>query len=133
MFEAKQTAIEQFILDNLTDLSAEQIIFENMKSPNPDQYAEWVRFSVLFGESKRMQVGGNGYRHPGIITAQIFLREGVGVNRGVELADIISNMFRDQIVNGVNLWVPSVIKVPVSDAGWFQVQVTTPFYFDEVN
>jgi hypothetical protein len=131
MFESKQTAIEAFIQQH-ANMAGLQLVFENMKSPSAEVYDEWLRFTIQFGDSRRMQIGSGGYRHPGMIMAQIFTKEGVGINRGVELADLVNSMLRDQVISGVNVWVPKVIKVPVADAGWHQVQVAAPFYFDEV-
>lgn len=108
------------------------LAFENQEAANPALYNEWVRISVLFGDSKRMQIGIGAYRHPGLVTAQIFIRKGIGIDRGVEIADLISGALRDQVVSNVIMLVPSVIKVPVMDDVWHQVQVATPFYFDEV-
>jgi len=130
MFREKQTALEAYVQ---AGLPGSELVFENQPSPSPDLFDEWIRINVLNGDSKRMQIGGNGYRHPGIVTAQIFLREGIGIDRGVELADAVSTLMRDKVISGVNTQVPYITKNPVAEAGWFQVQVTIPFYFDEVN
>jgi len=127
----KQAAIELHVVNNFT--SAE-LIFENMRSPAPELFDEWVRCSVQFGDSFRSALGTPGqYRHPGVVFLQVFIKEGIGINRGVVLADELANLFRDQVVSGINFWVPRVIKVPTANEGWFQVQVMIPFYFDEVN
>jgi hypothetical protein len=129
VFEAKQTALEEYLKLNFAGV---ELVYENMKSPAPELFDEWARIVVMFGDSKRMQIGGRGYRHPGLLIVQVFIREGIGINRGVELADTVRGLLMDQVIAGVNLQVPSVIKVPVADAGWHQLQVVTPFYFDEV-
>ena len=131
MFADKQTALEMFIKDH-ANMAGLSLIFENVPSGETELYDEFLRFTIQYGDSKHMQIGGNGYRHFGVLMSQIFLREGVGVARGVVLADLVSTMLRDQVVSGVNLWVPYVTKIPFSEKGWFQLQVTTPFYFDEV-
>jgi Bacteriophage related domain of unknown function len=130
MFEAKQTAIEEFFK---TGFNQSEIVFENSPSPSPDLYDDFVRLVVAFGESKRMQIGGNGYRYPGLVMVQVMCKEGVGINRGVVLADHIHNLFRDVVHSGINFQVPYVTKFPFAEKGWFQVQVSIPFYFDEVS
>jgi len=131
VFAEKQIALEEYVQGH-ANMSGISLVFENSGSAPAEIYQEFVRFTLQFGDSKRMQIGGNGYRHMGVLLSQIFLREGIGVARGVEIADLISSMFRDKIVGGVNLWVPFVTKVPFSEKGWYQIQVSTPFYFDEV-
>ena len=126
MFEDKQTAIETFFKTNVTGVA---LVFENAPTPDAD---EFIRIAVLFGTSKRMQIGGGAYRHPGIVAVQIFQREGVGINRGVELADVVSTAFRDKVNSEVNYQVPYVTKFPNAYEGWYQVQVSIPFYIDEV-
>lgn len=129
MFEAKQTAIEQFFQAGFPD---SQLVFENMASPSPDLFNEFLRLTVQFGTSKRMQIGGGAYRHPGLVMVQILIKEGVGVSRGVALADDVKDLFLDVVHQSINFQVPYVTKMPVAEKGWFQVQVSIPFYFDEV-
>lgn len=130
-FRSQQTALEQFVKSGFTIAA---LVFENTPAPSGDVVDEWARVAILFGDSFRMQLGAAqaAYRHPGLLTVQIFLREGVGVDRGVEMADTVSTLLRDQVVSGINLLVPRVNKIAVADKGWYQVQVATPFYFDEV-
>lgn len=131
-FREKQAAIESHIKTGF-EASVARIVFENTPAPNPDLIDEWIRVQVQFGDSFRMQLGDQpAYRHPGVVFIQIFLREGVGVDRGVELADGLTTLLRDQVVGEINLQVPRVNKIPFSDKGWYQLQVATPFYFDEV-
>lgn len=129
MLAEKQTAIEEFFDAEVTGVTK---VFENMPSPAPELLDDWVRCTVLFGDSKRIEIGGGTYRYIGVVAAQIFLKEGVGVSRGVAIADIIKTALMDQVDSGVNYQVPYVTKIPFADKGWFQVQVTIPFYFDEV-
>lgn len=128
MFEAKQTAIETMFQNAFPDT---EIAFENTPGPSPDLFSEFMRLVVQFGTSIRTQIGGGAYRYPGLVMVQIFLKEGVGVNRGVVLADAVKSLFLDAVNTGINFQVPYVTKIP-ADKGWFQVQVSIPFYFDEV-
>lgn len=130
MFESKQTVIEQYFQTGWADRT--QIQWENTPGVNPEVFDEFVRFTLQFGDSTRMQIGGGGYRYFGLLMVQVFVKEGIGSNRGVKLADVVSDLFRDQIVSGVNFAVPYVTKFPNAEKGWFQTQVSTPFYFDEV-
>jgi hypothetical protein len=130
VFREKQASLELYVKNNF-DVAF--LAFENTPSPNPEIISEWARIAVLFGDSNRMQLGQpGGYRHPGVLTVQVFIREGVGIDRGVELADTVAVALRDHVVDGVNLLVPKINKIPFADKGWVQVQVATPFYFDEV-
>lgn len=131
MFEDKQTAIETYLKANFTQVPI--VVFENDPSPAATLYDEWARATVQFGDAKRMQIGGGAYRYFGILMIQIFLKEGIGVNRGVELADVLDGFFKDHVLDGVFFQVPYVTKMPFADSGWFQLQTTIPFYFDEVN
>lgn len=129
MFGAKQTAIEEFFQDGL---SSHQLVFENMGGVSPELFDEYLRLTVQFGDSYRMQIGGQAYRHPGLVMVQVMVKEGVGVSRAMVLADEVKDLFLEAVHEGINFQVPYVTKQPVSEEGWFQVQVSVPFYFDEV-
>ena len=131
-FSTKQTDMEEFFQAIfVAPYDVVQRVFENMPAPSAELYDEFIRFAVLFGDSKRMQIGGGLYRYFGVCVAQIFQKEGVGVSRGATLADVISAAYRNAVADGVNYQVPYVTKVPFADKGWYQLQVTIPFYFDE--
>lgn len=129
MFGSKQTAFETVFKAAFE--GDVEIAWENGPTPNPGLYNEFVRFTVQFGDGQRAQIGGGLYRYQGLIMVQCFIAEGIGVSRGVARADEVSALFLDQIIDGAHFNVPYVTKVPYADKGWFQVQVSCPFYFDE--
>lgn len=128
MFADKQTAIETYFNTNVVGIAK---VYENSSAPAATIYDEFVRLTIQFGDGQPTQIGGKGYRYFGIAMIQIYQKEGVGISRGVSLADTISALFRGLYVGSIYFQTPYVNKFP-SEKGWFQVQITAPFYFDEV-
>jgi len=113
-------------------MSRDQVVFENTEAPSGEVFSEWLRFVLQFGEADHMQIGGRGYRYWGLLMVQVFTKKGIGVARGVELADAVALLYRDQSLSGNIFGIPTITKVPGSKNDWFQVQVSAPFYFNEV-
>ena len=94
----------------------------------------WVRFNILNGESKQTTIGSNAnnHFHPGIITIQIFSVPGKGCSRILTLADIVSGIFRNW--NGTNITCrqATVKTIGLDEFGWYQVNVTIPFFRNEL-
>lgn len=132
MYAEKQTAIETRFKDAGAPLNTLEKVYENTPAPSAEVYDEWARLTVQYGDGNRSQIGGSGFRYFGVVLVQIFLREGIGVARGVVLADAVQALFREAQFSGLTFRVPTILKVPFADKGWFQVQITAPFYFDEV-
>lgn len=95
---------------------------------------EWVRFTILSEPARQAAMGGNNsnlYRHPGFVSIQIFVKPNTGIKRALELADMVTNVWRGAQFSGITMGAPSVIPIGVQD-GWYQVNVLCSYYRDEV-
>ena len=126
-FATEKATIERYVRDNLTGSS---LVFENMTQPNT--VAEWIRVNILNADSKQVSLGDNPYyRYTGLVIFQIFTKPSIGSGRATQVVDQVTAMFRGQRINGITFRPPVMDKV--GDAGgWYQVNVSVPFFREEV-
>jgi len=112
-----------------TNWATTGIAWQNQKFTPPDGTA-WVRFSVLEGDTGRINIGNPGHhRHVGMITVQIFVPHGTGTKTAREYAATIATIFRDQQFNGITCREASLAQVGEVE-NWYQMNLTIPFYWD---
>jgi len=94
---------------------------------------EWVRLNIVRGVAYQASMGGdtNVYRHPGNVIVQVFVEPNSGAKRALELADTACAIWRGQQFDGLVFKAPVVIDLGIV-AGWYQVNVSCPFYRDEL-
>ena len=94
-----------------------------------------IRWTILPGEATRRELG-NGLttrRTPGVAIAQVFTVAGQGTKLSGEIVSLLLTVFDPrETVDGVNYRTPYETRVGRSE-GEFQVNVTCPFWIDEVN
>lgn len=94
---------------------------------------QWVLFTILPGASDVGEFGAtHRYRTPGVCVASIFSPLGQGDRSALVLADAIVDAFRTTVDSGVHFRVPSIERLGVSGGAWYQVNVTIPWYADEL-
>jgi len=93
------------------------------------QTDEWIRMTILDEDSIHPTVGGQRTRFQGQIVFNIFVREGTGSNRARELADELFYGFDGIAFQGIHCASVSINPVPPTD-GWYQLNVSTDFYWD---
>ncbi len=101
--------------------------------------AAWVRISIRYAGSEPFALGSINARTTGIIMLQIFTRPGTGAAESDRIADSISDIFREQRIDGVNYGTPSLGQVTGTKHsgagekrdGWFQSMVNVDFWVDE--
>ena len=109
--------------------TATPVFFDNTKSTPPDN-APWVRMVNLTGQSQKIDLL-NRYRTVGIIDFQVMVPLLSGVRAGKQLADQIASLWRSVTVSGIVFKTPSVARVGDTGNGWFQMNVSVPYYWDE--
>lgn len=118
-----------------TNWSTTPIQFENVKFDVPANQAEYVRFRVLPGNSQLAGYrGGTGqglWRHFGIVQIDIYVPIGAGTKRGLELADMVSALFRGKRISDVLIRDLSIAK-PQSEQGYFRVVLTCGYQRDSI-
>lgn len=102
--------------------------------PPDDGTALWVRFAVVLGENRQIDIGGsggtNGYRRVGVAYASIFAPIETGDAAALTLADIVAAAFRSVTAGGVTYRTPTIRPLGRQGA-WWQINVECPFYADE--
>lgn len=110
-----------------TEWTATPIAFDNVPF-DPPSNADWVRLSIINGDSGYRSLGSST-RHTGIISVQIFTPVNKATKTSRQYADIVSDIFSDQIFDEIVTDVSSINIIDDDDA-WLQTNVTTPYYRD---
>lgn len=117
--------IETHIQDNWTGSS---VCWDNTKFDATGK-PSWLRPTVQFGESRKLDLLKRE-RTVGVLIIQVFVPLFSGLRGATQLADQIAALFRSVTVNTIVFKVPSQTRVGDTKDGWFQVNVTIPFYWD---
>lgn len=96
---------------------------------DPPSDAPWVSFHVLPGRSDKTDLI-NRYRSWGMVDVQVFVPVGDGSQPAFALADQIAVIWRSVTVGGIIFKTPSVQRVGDTQDGWYQVNLSVPFYWD---
>lgn len=111
-----------------------KVAFQNVEFNKPKNGESWVRFNILQGGGNQASIGAavRQYRHVGVITVQVFVKENGGSRAAKSLCDSAGNIFRGKSFEDDNIVcrAPGITEVG-SDDGWYQVNVDIPFYWDE--
>jgi hypothetical protein len=136
---AQNIAIESRFSANFT---AYPVKYENVDyDPTPGQ--AWVELLIEDTTVQRASVGTEDealVRARGLISANIYLPQNTGTATGRAIADAIATIFRDVQFSGITCRQPVIKNIgsPMRSTtqepkeSWFVVNVTTPFYRDEV-
>ena len=127
-YETLLETIRKRIHDNITGYP---IAWDNV-SFEPSGAATWLRATVELGESVQVELGATStYRRPGNVVFQIFTQPDTGDEEWTQIADMIQEFFRGQSEDGITWRTPTINKVGERQ-GWWQVNVTCPFYSDVI-
>lgn len=99
---------------------------------NPTASTGWVRITVNPANARQAELGPVGarrYRHPGVVTVQVFTKDGTGSELSNQLCDTASAIFRGKTANNITYQAPYRDRVG-SDDGWYQQNVVVPYYRD---
>lgn len=92
----------------------------------------WVRLVVRTGEASQADMAeAPRFRHPGAAVVQVFTKHGSGDGRARDLAGRAEAIFRRFQSGGLAFRAPYQTVVG-SDGSWFQINVTAPFFHDQV-
>lgn len=105
---------------------------------NSEQYTEYLRCDIVFGEGSSRTITQGCYRQVGVLLLSVFVRPGLGQVRKLALATLAADLVRHQQVSATLPLVAPVVKLKVPDLfeddkernGWVMAQVSCPFYYD---
>lgn len=134
---AVETVLNKTFKQKVTGIS---IFQENVKGtpPSPDTTAEYVTFTVNYGPAVKAasqiksDVRSNVYQRVGIATAQIFIPQGVGTGRAIEIAELIQSGFQDVEFAGRCLEITGITVLKIGNSGsFYQTNVDIAFQYFE--
>lgn len=120
-----------------TGWTGPQIEWPNQQNFTKPTKAAWLSVSIQGGASSQLELGGdrNVHRHVGIVVVSVFAPEGWGDKTALDWADTVAARFRryrqDFTDGSIVFRSPSIRAVGV-DAGYYQVNVSTPFVCDDL-
>ena len=124
-FETQERAFETRFNDNW---SHTDIRWPNIAFTTRDR-TEFVAFFNITDPVKEKSLGSPTvlYRHFGEIVIQIFVMPNSGATRVLQLAELVSDIWRSAQFNGITMGATSVVTVGVEE-GWYQVDAISPYY-----
>lgn len=132
-FEQVRINIQKHLSENFDEVAATAIAWDNVKF-QPTIGTPWVRFSIQGNISNFVSIGGVNVktRRLGLLFAQVFIPEGTGTLRANQIADAVKTVVEaTQLATGENFKAATQIEIGNSSAGWYQVNVSVPFHYDE--
>lgn len=122
-----QQDIEIHFCNNWTETP---VFYQNV-AYNEDE--EFIRVNILTGTRYQASLGGtvNTYRIPGVVIIQIFCPLNKSTIRSLYLSDLIITFLQSQVIGSVNLKTP-YISFQGSEKSFYQVNMTCPFYVDNI-
>lgn len=128
-FEATRAAIAA----RMATYTDNPVAQENHEFTPPTDGTPWVRLNIIEGDSDIAGLGGAArlFRNTGVIICQVFTQEGKGTKEALDIADVLETLWSGASFNGITCRASSVARVGAS-GGWYQVNITTPYYWDDI-
>ena len=131
-YDVVQTAIEAYVKANWTATSGVQ--YDNTAF-NSENFNEFLRCNVVFGEGLSRTITKGCYRQIGLLILSIFTRPAEGAARKLQLATLAADMMKHKVLTAVstpaiNFKVPDLFNDNKERDGWVMAQVSIPFYYD---
>ena len=122
-FEALRLSIEGRMAANWT---ATTVAYPNVNFTVPD--VPWVRLTVINGPGNTQGITGSTptVRDTGLVSLQIFVKEGVGTKPATELVDLFTPIYEHTRFGGILCYTATVNHLGVTN-GWHQTNITIPF------
>ena len=134
-YDAQFKALAALFRDN-SPMGATKIAWPNVRFNPPVPPAEYCAFYVLNGEENQKTIGvpgANVHRNTGVVMVNAFVPAGIGESAALQRADTIAAIFRNKVVDSIQLWTPTILSLGVTpDGTYFQVNISTPFYRDNL-
>lgn len=112
------------------------VIYPNVETEIPTTRTPWARVTVehVSGEQANLQGSASTTRYTrnGIFTVQIFVPVGEGINEALTLGKTILDAY-EGVVSTTGVWFRNgTLSNAQAIDGWFQVNATIDFIYDEV-
>jgi len=126
-FEAERQALEERFSTNWSETDVK---WPNVKFSSKGR-DEWVAFNYVPDLAREKSLGTDPVlnRYYGDIAIQIFVTPNSGAARALQLASLVSDIWRNVTFGEFTVQTPRLAIVGVND-GWYQVDVISPYYRD---
>ena len=122
-------ALEAWRLASFPDVPA---FYEN--GPQPDEGTVgpiWIDVAIRWYGAKFVTVGTRPRgRHTGVLSTNVYFREGEGVALPDQVIDSIKELMRGRRLGAAVLYMPQR-QIPTNIDGWYKVGLLTPFTLDD--
>jgi hypothetical protein len=98
----------------------------NVSLPTPYKGVQFVRLSLMGGNSVQQEVGRNITTINGIININVFVSQDVGTQPARALVDQIFPIFNAVTFNGIRTGTATVRELPPVN-GWYQMNISIPY------
>jgi len=116
----------------VADILTLPTVYDNAPPSSQPEDAKWARVWIVWGDSLLVEIGAQkNFRTVGQLVANLFLPVEKGDKDLLAVADTIRSAFRAVTVSGVVFRSPSITTVGRT-GNWWQVDVSCPFYTDEL-
>ena len=114
---------------------ATTIAYDNVEYTPPNPPAAWVRITVQPGLGESASLGATLERQYGDIFVQVFTPENTGTATAADTAQNAADRLRFKRIartgdRDVRTFAASIKRIGNSD-GWYQINVTIPFEYDD--
>jgi hypothetical protein len=130
-FEAAEAAVRAFF--NTHWNSATPIAWPDLSFTPPN--GSWVRFNMKNTAAPQASIGAPGsnlFRRYGIVTIQVFQKEGQGSKDARAKSDKAADIFLTQTLSGFIFRNVNAREIGTDGAGWYQWNVTVEYQYDRI-
>lgn len=131
-FETAPAAINAFFAAAWGSTS--QVAYDDVKFDVPNSLP-WVRLNVRHIDGYQASMGSPGnnkFRRIGNVTAQVFAPVGNAKKTALQLAQQIVNIFRGAEHQGISFYNVVSREIGADGHGFYQINVTAEFRYDEI-
>ena len=108
-----------------------RVVFENSEGGDKSTLREWGRIVLREGVANSVSIGETILRRfTGVAIFSIFICQESGTKKARKIAGTLGNKFIGLRKDGLRVYTPYLNTVGKSE-GWFQVNLNTPFEFDQ--
>jgi hypothetical protein len=129
-YKTATTAMRKYFNDNFTSCT---IVLPDMVFDNSAD--SWVRFNILHSAGYQATMGSpssNRFERQGIITIQVFTKQGENSVPAITLANEILKLYEGVENSGILYYDAFVKEIGDDGRGWYQINVLTGFKYSEI-
>ena len=133
-YEEARNAIQAHVASNWTGTPGGTVAYDNLPF-TPPVGSPWVRLSIQNESGVQAGFGGSAkrFRRQGTVKMQIFVVEGDGAGGVTQLADQAVLLFEGTKLSGGLRFTQVGIREIGVESGWFGLDVSAAFSFDDVH